>query len=100
MDHLFLQGSYNPFVRTVNFPPLHLNLNYLIDPRSIPFEFEHRRHYDVHSDTIATNRGDLLHVPNTATIPFSPNYLPQGDKDPSWWQKLQTYYEALLEDEE
>ena len=99
MDHLFLQGSYNPFVRTANFPPLHLNLNYLIDPRSIPFEFEHRRHYDVHSDTIATNRGDLLHVPNTATIPFSPNYLPQGDKDPSWWQKLQTYYEALLEDE-
>ena len=92
MDTLFLQGAYNPFVRTATFPPLHLNLNYLIDPRSIPFELDHRSHYDVHEDRIAPTKADPLHLPYTARVPFNPNNVPQGKVEPSWWQQLKDFY--------
>ena len=96
VDTLFLQGVYNPFVRTASYPPTHLNLNYLIDPRSIGFEIEHRSHYDTHDDCITPNRGDALYLPNTARIPFDPNTLPKGKTDSSWWQQLKDFY---LEDD-
>lgn len=94
VDTLFLQGVYNPFVRTANYPPCHFNLNYLIDPRGIGFEIEHSRHYDTHEDRIIVNRAEALHVPSTARIPFNPMDIPQGKKEPSWWSQLRDFYLA------
>ena len=80
----FLQGSYNPFVRTAPFPPTHLNFNYLLDPRGLRFGYEYDRLYEENKDGIASHRADPLFIPNIARIPFDPNQHPVGEDDAAW----------------
>ena len=99
MDSLFLQGTYNPFIRLAKYPPLHVNLNYLVDPRGIGFNIDHSRYYDAHFDGIAADRADLLHAPNSATIPFNPHSLASQMGEPTWWERLRDYYDAVVNEE-
>ena len=63
IDSLFLQGVYNPYIRRYPFPPLHVNLNYLVDPRSIAFGLDYNHLYDAHYDGPAERRADPLLIP-------------------------------------
>lgn len=46
MDQLVLAGTVNPYLRDSPLPPTHINLNYLLDPRSLQTDFEMAGLYD------------------------------------------------------
>lgn len=90
---LFLQGSYNPFVRTLPIPPLHININYLIDPRAMKFGLYYDKLYDEHVDGIASNRAAPLLIPGRTNLAFDPNdHAIPSEVKPPWWKVLYNFY--------
>lgn len=43
---LVLAGSVNPYLRDSPFPPTHININYLLDPRSLASDVQMACLYD------------------------------------------------------
>ena len=100
VDALFLMGAYNPFVRTYPFPPLHLNLNYLIDPRTLLFDAQFNRLYDEHVEGPAINRADNLILPGVSQVVFHPNRHPRPKEERPWWRTLMDFYRADDDEDE
>lgn len=91
----FIQGAYNPFIRNYPFPFTHLNINYLIDPRSVLVNSEYNKLYDEHADKIVPfNRADPLHIPGVSRLPFNPDEHPVPKDNRPWWQVLVDFYKS------
>ena len=88
VNTLFLGGSYNPYIRDSPFPPTHINLNYLIDPKSISMNSEYSQLYDEHKEGPCETRADPLIVPGVARFPFDPNQNPISTETTEPWWKL------------
>jgi hypothetical protein len=93
---LLLEGRYNPYIRRYPFPPIHLNLNYLIDPRTILVNREYGELYDEHKEGITTNRADPLWIPGLSRLPFDPNEQPVPKENRPWWQVLSAFFKNEL----
>lgn len=93
---LFLSGSYNPYIRNLPFPPTHINLNYLFDPRAIPVNREYNKLYDEHVDGVVSNRADPLHIPGVSRMPFNPDDNPVPRDVKPWWKVLIDFYRNEL----
>ena len=89
---LFLQGSYNPFIRDMPFPPTKFSFHYLLDPRAMIFSRDYSKLYDEHIDGPAVTRASPLIIPGVAINPFDPNDLPMPKDDKKWWQVVMDYY--------
>ena len=100
VDTLFLMGAYNPFIRKYPFPPVHLNLNYLIDPRSLLFDAQFNRLYDEHVEGSAINRADNLILPGVSQVVFHPNRHPRAKEETPWWRTLMDFYRADDDEDE
>jgi hypothetical protein len=89
-NQLFLSGAYNPFLRDASFPPIHLNLNYLFDPRSVLYGRDFVRMYDEHRDgSVALNRASPLEIPGVAKITFDPSLHPYPSEPfKPWWKVI------------
>lgn len=93
INSLFLSGSYNPYVRDSPLPPIHLNLNYLIDPTAAKLGWEYRSLYDEHKEGPCENRADPLIFPGVAAIPFDPNSHPvPTEKGTSWVTLVRDFF--------
>lgn len=92
MAALFLLGAYNPFVRTYPFPPLHVNLNYLVDPRAVAFGLQYDRLYDEQVEGVVPDRADGMVLPGVAQVVFHPNRQPVSREYKPWWQTIQDFY--------
>jgi len=91
---LFVQGIYNPYIRTYPFPPLHVNLNYLLNPRAAVYSISYNKLYDEHKDGLAINRADSLHIPGVTQIPFDPNQQPVPKENKPWYKVLIDIYSS------
>jgi len=89
---LFLQGTYNPYIRDKPYPPTHININYLIDPRAISAAAEYEKLYDEQIDGPTVNRANPLLIPGVARVPFDPNEHPVPKDQRSWWNMLVDFY--------
>jgi hypothetical protein len=76
---LTVQGAFNPFVRTLPFPPLHVNLNYLFYPQLRPVL--RKDLYDVHVAGVQERRAEPLRFEGAAQVPFDPNQCPKSTED-------------------
>jgi hypothetical protein len=94
VDALFITGAYNPFIRTYPFPPVHINLNYLIDPRQMAFDYQYKGLYDEQTEGPAMSRADGLVLPGVAQVVFHPNQHPRPKDETSWWQTLVDFYRS------
>merc|ERR1711871_548057 len=86
--NLLLQGIYNPYIRGAPWAPTHINLNYLIDPQAVMFDFQYGQLYDPHEDKITINRADPITLPGMAKLVFDPNKHPVPKEDKPWWVTL------------
>lgn len=93
---LLLEGRYNPYLRRYPFPPIHLNLNYLIDPRTLLVNKEYGPLYDEHKEGITTNRADPLWLPGMSRLPFDPSEHPVPKENRRWWQILVAFFRNEL----
>jgi hypothetical protein len=94
---LRLQGSYNPYLRVSPWPPTHINVNYLMDPRTVGSNMGYSSLYDFHKEgSIATNRADSLLIPGLAAVPFNPRELPVPPKEKPWWRIISDFYRNEL----
>jgi hypothetical protein len=89
--------KYNPYIRRFPFPPFHLNVNYLLDPRALVSEDNDRelnRCYDEHKDgQVALKRADPLIFPNVAQVPFDFNDRAMSSEDSKpWWQTVRDFF--------
>ena len=89
---LFLQGSYNPYIRDLPVPPIHFNFNYLLDPRAVLFNSEYSKLYDEHKEGLALDRADALQLPGVAGVPFDPNDHAVPNENKAWWRVIYDYY--------
>lgn len=90
---MFLRGEYNPYVRETPLPPIHLNVNYLVDPRAVLAGREVRRLYDEHRDGPCLNRADPMYFPGVAAVPFDPNQHPVStEKGKHWIDVLKDFF--------
>ena len=90
---LFLQGSYNPYIRDVPWAPTHININYLVDPRAVALGMEYNKLYDEHVDGPA-NRADSLWIQGVTKVAFDPNDHPIPKENKSWLQVLKEFYNS------
>lgn len=101
---LQLSGSVNPYLRTWPFPPLHINVNYLVDPRAYALSREFDPLYDEHKEgAFAPGRAEPIVVPGIPATPFDPNERarPLSSTPPvAPWQKFQTAVKDLFSDDE
>lgn len=101
---LQLSGSVNPYLRTWPFPPLHINVNYLVDPRAYALSREFDPLYDEHKEgAFAPGRAEPIVVPGVPATPFDPNERarPVSSTPPvAPWQKFQTAVRDLFNDDE
>lgn len=101
---LQLSGSVNPYLRTWPFPPLHINVNYLVDPRAYALSREFDPLYDEHKEGVfAPGRAEPIVVPGVPATPFDPNERarPVSSTPPvAPWQKFQTAVKDLFSDDE
>lgn len=81
-NKLFLEGLFNPFIRTHSFPPTHININYLLNPGAISNFVEFSGLYDEHKEGFAYGRADPLRFPGVTLVPFDPNELPTPTAKP------------------
>lgn len=89
IDSLFLGGQYNPYVRDAPFPPTHINLNYLIDPRAVILGMQYDGVYDEHLDAVVPDRADPLLFPGVSTtIVVDPNAKPSSKETETPWTEL------------
>eukprot|EP01041_Mallomonas_annulata_P003559 gene3559-7082_t len=96
INFLFLEGLYNPFIRTAPIPPTHLNLNYLFDPRAYEFGRVYNNLYDEHKDGAAENRADQLRVPELSRVVFDPNLHPVPKEKRNLWKAVLDFYRNEL----
>jgi len=90
---LFLGGSYNPYIRNVPYPPIHININYLIDPKIILLNSQLNPLYDQHKEGICEHRADPMIIPGIASIPFDPNQKPiSTEVTTPWWQLVKDFF--------
>lgn len=93
VDSMFLAGTYNPFIREQGFPPIHINLNYLIDPSALVYSAAYDKLYDEHAIGPCDSRADPLHIPGTARFPFDPNSHPTPTEvEIPWWKIVQEFF--------
>ena len=92
VNQRFLSGEYNPFIRTYPFPPVHINLNYLIDPRAVAFGRVYDKLYDEHTEGAALNRAEGLVIPGVSQVVFHPNRHPIAKDDVPWWKTVVDFY--------
>jgi hypothetical protein len=105
---LRLSGGINPYLRTWPFPPVHLNFNYWIDPRTIRIQQEYRNLYDEHKEGVwAPGRAESMSFPGIAAIPFDPHEHPaaltsaaESGKWSSQWQQVKKVVQDLWRDDE
>lgn len=93
-NSLFVQGIYNPYIRSYPFPPLHVNFNYLLNPRAAAYSIKYNTLYDEHKDGAAINRADALMIPGVAQIPFDPNQQPVPRENKPWYKVLVDIYSS------
>jgi hypothetical protein len=90
---MFLSGEYNPYVRETAVPPTHINVNYLLDPRTLVADRELRGLYDSHKDGPCESRADPMYFPGMATVPFNPNQHPVStEKGTSWVNVVKDFF--------
>lgn len=91
---LTLDGGINPLLRTLPFPPVHINVNYLLNPASVLADRSFSVLYDEHKDGYAAGRADSMTFPGIATFPFDPRDRAQSEderakpnalKGPQYW---------------
>lgn len=93
VNTLFLAGTYNPYVRDSPLPPIHLNLNYLVDPIATKLAWEYRNLYDEHKEGPCEKRADPLIFPGVAAIPFDPNSHPvPSEKGVRWFTVVKDFF--------
>lgn len=93
INNLFLGGSYNPYIRNVPYPPIHININYLIDPKIIKLNSQYNPLYDQHKEGSCENRADPMMIPGIASIPFDPNQIPiTTEVSVPWWQLVKDFF--------
>ena len=93
INTLFLGGSYNPYIRNVPYPPIHININYLIDPKIIKLNSQYNPLYDQHKEGSCENRADPMMIPGIASIPFDPNQQPiTTEVSIPWWQLVKDFF--------
>lgn len=91
-SELFLDGSYNPYVRTSPLPPLQVNVNfYAPDVRGMIQNWELSRLYDDPIKGPCIDRADPLFFKGVAVIPFNPNELPVLPKRP-FWKSVKSFF--------
>jgi hypothetical protein len=90
---LFLQGSYNPYIRDFPWAPTHININYLVDPRAVALGMEYNKLYDEHVEGHA-NRADSLWIQGVTKVAFDPNDHPIPKENKSWLQVLKEFYNS------
>lgn len=88
----FLDGQYNPYVRTARYPPTHLNINYLLDPRGFVVDREFNELYDEKNTGPVMNRADGMVFPGVASVPFDPTDHPIPKDYQPWWAKVAEYF--------
>lgn len=82
---LTLAGVYNPYVRETPLPPLHVNLNYLLDPKALLVSREYKHLYDEHKEGPCERRADAMHFPGMARVPFNPTEHPVSTEKANRW---------------
>lgn len=91
MRTLILAGSVNPFIRESPLPPMHINFNYLLDPRSLGADLQLKDLYDVAGGGLI--RAEPLQLPEVAQIPFNPAEHPvPKSRDAPWHQVLWEFF--------
>ena len=96
---MVLEATHNPYMRHHSFPPLHININYLLDPGDIATSREFDPLYDVHKPGPTERRANPLRVPGVALSRFHPR---DGDDmvsresreapGESWWQAVKAFF--------
>ena len=82
---LTLSGAYNPYLRDTDLPPIHINVNYLLDPKAVAAGLEYRSLYDEHRVGACEFRADPLLFPGVAAVPFDPNQNPVSTEKKNSW---------------
>lgn len=85
---LTLSGAYNPYIRETSLPPVHINMNYLFEPKNLLGGRELVGLYDEHKPGPAPTRADPLEFPGVATIPFSPTEHPVSSERAIRWMDV------------
>lgn len=95
---LSLAGTHNPFVRNYPFPPLHLNVNYLLNtrapPRFVLKDREVQKFYDVRPG-VGEDRANPLVFDGVAMIPFNPNDGPPEPDSRGFFAKLRDFLSGI-----
>ena len=94
-NSLFVQGAYNPFIRSMPFPPTKINLNYLVDPRAASFGLTYDKLYDEHKDGAAINRAEPLIINGVAKIPFDLNEHAKPKESKPWYTVIKELWDNL-----
>ena len=94
-ESLFVQGVYNPYIRSMPFPPTKINLNYLVDPRTALFGLSYKKLYDEHKDGATIDRADQLLVPGVAKMPFDPNEHATPKDSKPWYSIIKDLWDNL-----
>ena len=94
-NSLFVQGAYNPFIRSMPFPPTKINLNYLVDPRAASFGLTYDKLYDEHKDGAAINRAEPLIINGVAKIPFDLNEHAKPKESKPWYSVIKELWDNL-----
>lgn len=63
VNSLIVSGSFNPYVRTLNFPPTHINMNILVDSVTMLSNREIDHYYDEHKVGACIDRADPVSIP-------------------------------------
>jgi hypothetical protein len=89
---LWLAGTYNPYTRDCPYPPTHINLNYLIDPKAVANSgFD--KLYDEHKEGPCDTRAEPMQIRGAAAIPFDPNQNPTAsEKRPPVWKEVVEFF--------
>jgi hypothetical protein len=85
---LVLSGGHNPYLRRSAWPPIHLNLNYLVDPAALAVQRAYGPLYDEHREGACEHRADPLLLPGVAAFPFDPNQHPVSSEQRNDWKTV------------
>lgn len=99
VKEMSLDGSHNPYLRTSPFPPTHVNINYMFNPRAVIESIEINRMYDPHKPGYAAGRAEPMVFPGIASIPFDPNEHPLPRQRITFWQRFRNYFTGEEESE-
>ena len=85
LSRLVLEGIVNPYVRKYTFPPIHVNVNYLVDVKKDLVRSPTERLFDRHFDGFDPNRADPIFVPGLSPSLFDPHFKPSAISQKKWW---------------